>query len=370
MATRALAIYEESKKTRQLREMFSEKEAVLCEEVLEAFWKARTGSKRYTVHSVRGEINTIMRVTSFLGKPFWKWGLDDLDAFFYDLAMVQNRVTSTQMSYFHHIATLYDFIIARPFIVEEIRLRAGVSVTQLCTDLNAIVHRYQKRENQPRPALSHDEITILFDAMDREAMMAMETHSKNFLPVLRDRVICILLYYCGLRISEALNLTLAAFEPNPDHPELGNFGFVTVQGKGSRGNGPKPRTVAIIDLVVAQALDWYLKEVRPSYRRRAGLDCQYIFISERGKRLGRSCFEARFAEHINNAGLGYNNFTPHSMRHSSVSHEYHRLSAEANRIKHGHVFGTTTQGYMHIDDSYIQQEFNDAISAQLNNLDY
>jgi site-specific recombinase XerD len=368
MATkRALTIYEETKKTLQLRDMFSLKEAILCEEVLEAYWNARTGSKRYQVESVKSEINTIMRVTTFLGKLFWRWTAADLDLYFSDLAHVQKLAHSTQLSYYHHIATLFEFVVNRPYIYEEIRLRANAVVTQLCTDMNTLVHAYNKSEKKIRPAFTHDEILIMFDSMDAEAIRAENTHSKNFYPILRDKTICTLLYFCGLRINEALTLTLSAFEPNPAHPEFGRWGMMTVLGKGSKGLGPKPRPVPILDKIVVNTLEWYMREVRPFYVRKC-LYSQLFFMSERGKKLGKSCFEERFSNHVSKAGLAYQNFTPHSMRHTSVTHEYHRLSAEANRIKHGHVFGSTTQGYMHISDDYIQKEFNEAISLQLDSL--
>lgn len=366
---RDLTIYHEAAETLTLRDIFSEKDAVLCEEVLEAYWKGRTGSKRFTIDSVRNEVNTVMRVIKFLKKPFWLWDEKDLDIWFYDLARIRVVAHSTQVSYYHHIKGFFEFIIGRKYINEEIRQRTGRIISNVCSDLNNIVHRIPKMHKTIRPAFSHEEIAILFDSLDEAIAEAIMSRSKRLYPLMRDKVICSILYYCGLRITEALTITLDSFEPNPAYPQFGNYGFVWVKGKGSKGNGPKIDIVPIIDEKLPGILEWYINNVRPHFMKKAGLDCRYLFLSERGKRLGKSCMEERFAEHVSKAGLAYKNFTPHSMRHTSVSHEYYRLSSEGNRIKHRHVFGSTTQDYMHIPDGHIRDEFNKAISMQLDRID-
>jgi site-specific recombinase XerD len=75
--------------------------------------------------------------------------------------------------------------------------------------------------------------------------------------------------------------------------------------------------------------------------------------------------EARFQHAIDLADMDGRGFVPHSLRHSSVSHESHRLSLEANRRKHGHVYAATTQGYTHVEDEYVDDEIARAIDAQI-----
>lgn len=366
---RDLTIYQEAAETLKLRDMFPEKDAVLFEEVLEFYWQGRTGSKRYVVESVKNEIATIMRLTTFLMKPFWKWDERDLDIWFYDLARVREVAHSTQKTYYHHLKSFFEFLIDRKYAFEVIRQRTGCTIRNLCTDLNSIVHRIPKMHKTPHPPFTHDEIVILFDSLDEAILDAMENHKKDFRALMRDKAICALLYYCGLRISEALTATMDAFHPNPNYPEFGNFGEIWVWGKGSKGSGPKYAPVPIIDIELPRIMEWYINQVRPLYLDKAGLGNRYLFLSERGNKLGKSCFEERFATHVTRAGLAEKNFTPHSMRRTSVSHEYHRLSSEAIRIKHRHVYGSTTQDYMSIPDSFIQQEFNKAIAMQLDGIE-
>ncbi|PIU43270.1 MAG: integrase, partial [Candidatus Nealsonbacteria bacterium CG07_land_8_20_14_0_80_40_10] len=68
-------------------------------------------------------------------------------------------------------------------------------------------------------------------------------------------------------------------------------------------------------------LDWYIKNVRPYFMVNADANETALFLSERGNRIGLSTAEARFQHVIDLAGLGGLGFTPHCMRHSSVTHE-------------------------------------------------
>ena len=176
-----------------------------------------------------------------------------------------------------------------------------------------------------------------------------------------------MLYIGGLRISEALGLNVTSFEGNSQFPAFGEYGYINVYfGKGSKGSGKKHRKVPVTHPALPQLLDWYVKNIYPELMANADANETALFLSERGNRMGRSTAEARFHHALDLADLEGRGFTPHSMRHSSVTHESLRLSLEANRLKHGHVYAATTQGYMHISDDMVREETNNVISKQLN----
>jgi hypothetical protein len=41
------------------------------------------------------------------------------------------------------------------------------------------------------------------------------------------------------------------------------------------------------------------------------------------------------------------------------------MSVEAMRLKHGHAFAATTQGYTHVPDDFVNQEINRLVDRQL-----
>jgi len=219
-----------------------------------------------------------------------------------------------------------------------------------------------------RPALTHAQIATFFDAIDRAINEAAKFRSKDLRPLQRDKALFYLLYTGGLRISEATGVNVTSFEPNPNFPEFGDYGFIKVWGKGSKGSGKKFRQVPVTHPQLPPILDWYIKNVRPYFMVNADANETALFLSERGNRIGLSTAEARFQHVIDLAGLGGLGFTPHCMRHSSVTHESLRFSLETVRRKHGHVYSATTQGYMHISDEMVDDEINKTIGSHLDQI--
>jgi site-specific recombinase XerD len=250
------------------------------------------------------------------------------------------------------------------FSVEISRL-CGIHIRQICTSENCIPHVNEREIARERPGLTHEDVDAFFDAIDEELMMCARFRSKSLRPLQRDKTMFDLTYSCGLRASELIGLDVTSFVPNPQCPALGDFGFVSVWGKGSSGSGPRHRLVPNIDANLPVLLDWYREYVRPQFMMRADPNEKALFLSERGRRLSLSALEERFHHILRLAGLEGKGYTPHSLRHSSVSHKNWHLSLESLRILHGHKFAATTQGYMHIPDEDVDREMTKAIRASI-----
>ena len=118
---------------------------------------------------------------------------------------------------------------------------------------------------------------------------------------MRNFAIMMLLYGCGLRVSEAVNL---------------KFQDIRQDGVFITGKGNKERIVPILSLV-NESLDKYI-EYCPYYFSSRPND-QYIFVGVKGKKLGRTYFANVVQKLRSKIGLP-DITTSHTFRHSFATH--------------------------------------------------
>lgn len=161
---------------------------------------------------------------------------------------------------------------------------------------------------------------------------------------LRDRALFTLLYGCGLRIEEALGLTIADL---PDHDAL------RVTGKGR-----KQREVPMLPEVRAAIAHYVSACPYPATPSRA------LFLGARGQKLNQGVAQ-RQLRHVRGA-LGLpESATPHALRHSFATH---LLSGGANlrEIQDllGHASLSTTQRYTEVSTDELLAAYNKAHPRQ------
>ncbi|TVR68314.1 MAG: tyrosine recombinase [Spirochaetaceae bacterium] len=148
---------------------------------------------------------------------------------------------------------------------------------------------------------------------------------------IRDRALFELIYSCGLRISEAVDLEL--------HNLYLEEGLILVRGKGDR-----ERMVPLGD----EAVRWlgrYLGEARPKLVRNGAE--RAVFVNRLGRRLSRKGMWKRFNEITRTAGI---RAKVHTLRHSFATHMLEG-GADLRAVQEllGHADIGTTQIYTHID---------------------
>ncbi len=156
---------------------------------------------------------------------------------------------------------------------------------------------------------------------------------------IRDRALFELIYSCGLRNSEAVNLT------------MGNL-FVDEALVRVHGKRDKDRMVPF----GSQAEIWlqrYLSEVRHTLIK-YGIQDDHLFLSIRGRGLSRKGVWKRFKEITLKADL---KAKVHTLRHSFATHLIHG-GADLRIVQEllGHSNITTTQVYTHVQNSDLQQD--------------
>jgi integrase/recombinase XerD len=177
--------------------------------------------------------------------------------------------------------------------------------------------------------LSFEEIDMLLATIDL---------SKN--NGLRDRAILEVLYACGLRVSELINLKRSNL--------YFHEGYLTVIGKGD-----KERLVPIGDEAVKH-LGFYLDHVRVKIKTMPEYD-NFVFLNNRGKPLSRIWIFLIIKEATKVAGVE-KNVSPHTFRHSFATHLIEG-GADLKVVQDllGHESITTTEVYTHLDTDYLRE---------------
>jgi integrase/recombinase XerD len=199
------------------------------------------------------------------------------------------------------------------------------------------------------------EVERLLEAVDPDAVMDRDdegpvsrgpSRAAALVGRCRDRALLELLYAAGLRISEALRL-------DGDDLDL-DGGSVRVIGKGDR-----ERVVPVGDVAVAW-LGRYLSAARPtllSADRVRPVRGGPVFVSDRGRRLGRNHAWTAVKRAAASAGLG-GRVSPHTLRHSYATHLLEG-GADLRVVQEllGHASISTTQIYTHLTGERIREVY-------------
>jgi len=159
---------------------------------------------------------------------------------------------------------------------------------------------------------------------------------------IRDRAILELMYSCGLRLSELVNLDLNSLD----------FGdaVVTVTGKGN-----KTRMLPVGRQAVGALQTWLEHRVRL-----AADDETALFVSKRGCRISPRSIQQRLRQWAVKQGLG-THVHPHMLRHSFASHIL-ESSSDLRAVQEmlGHADISTTQIYTHLDFQHLARVYDRA----------
>ena len=171
--------------------------------------------------------------------------------------------------------------------------------------------------------LSVEEVTGIIESVDTSSWQG-----------LRDRAILETLSGCGLRVSEAVGLTISGL--------YFDEGFVRIIGKGN-----KERIVPLGEMAT-EALKNYLA-VRPVPAEPAADDL--VFLNRFGKSLSRVSMFKMIKTQTLLAGIR-KDISPHTFRHSFATHLIEN-GADLRVVQEmlGHESVVTTEIYTHIDSS-------------------
>ena len=169
--------------------------------------------------------------------------------------------------------------------------------------------------------LNVDQVTRLLATPDLRSPIGM-----------RDAAMLEMIYAAGLRVTELIQLKIAAVNLEA--------GFVRVLGKGD-----KERVVPIGRKAMA-AIQTYLAQGRPLQLKKES--SPYLFVGRAGRPITRQAFWKLLRAYAVKAGIKQR-VTPHSLRHSFASHLLEGgADLRAVQVVLGHVDIATTQIYTHV----------------------
>ncbi|MDA9849276.1 site-specific tyrosine recombinase XerD [Flavobacteriaceae bacterium] len=159
----------------------------------------------------------------------------------------------------------------------------------------------------------------------------------------RNLAIIELLYGCGIRVSELVDLKISDlfFEEN----------FIKVTGKGN-----KQRLIPIGN-ITKNKVALYIENSRNKIKVNRSFK-DHVFLNRRGNKLTRAMIftiTKQLAEKSN-----FNkSISPHTFRHSFATHLLEN-GADLRTIQQllGHESITTTEIYMHLDNKYLSEALN------------
>lgn len=156
----------------------------------------------------------------------------------------------------------------------------------------------------------------------------------------RDVALYMLMYGCGLRIAEALDLDIGDFSSSAE--------ALTITGKGG-----KQRIVPILP-AVRKAVASYLK-VHPTHR-----PTEPLFVGARGDRLNPGVVQ-RNVRFIRRALNLPDTVTPHALRHSFATHLL-QGGGDLRTVQEllGHASLSATQRYTEITMEHLQEVYEHA----------
>ena len=226
------------------------------------------------------------------------------------------------------------------FLHEESGVKESTSISRMAASIRSFHSFLQYRNDAENPAeyveVHHGEKKLPVFATPEEIDRLMGTFDDEVPDDVLHHAILEMIYSCGLRVSEAVSLTI-----NRVNLETG---FVRVLGKGS-----KERLVPIPDGALDILKKWK-NIVRPVYLEKK---TNLFFINRFGRKvtvrsvellLNEQCVKADIRKHL----------TPHKLRHSYATHLL-QGGADLRSIQEmlGHSDIRTTEIYTHVQNRQL-----------------
>lgn len=265
---------------------------------IERVW-SEDGLADRTLDAYRRDLETLARWLAARGRTLRTAQREDLSAFHGSQPVAVRSMARRQSAFRRY----YGFIV---------RNEPGFD------DPTLLIERPRMPRSLPK-ALAEREIEGLLNAPDTSTTLG-----------LRDRAMLELMYASGLRVSELVELPLAALNPRQ--------GVLRVTGKGG-----KDRLVPVGE-VALERIEAYLAGARPVLAK--GRQPAALFLSKRGEGMTRQMFWTLVKRYALVMGINAKRISPHVLRHSFATHLLnHGADLRALQMLLGHSALSTTQIY-------------------------
>tara|TARA_B100001057_G_scaffold74936_1_gene69540 strand:+ start:1568 stop:2464 length:897 start_codon:yes stop_codon:yes gene_type:complete len=285
----------------------------------------------------------------------WKVCLEEFENF---LKFERNMSDNTVSNYIYDLKKLNNFIkqnkiavepsninvdIIREFLYHESKKIKSRTQGRLISSLNTffgfliienkIISNPIKKVSYPKNKYIIPEILSL-EEIDKIIFQASLNSSNGE----RNKAIFELMYSCGLRVSELINLKISNL--------FFKESLIKVLGKGN-----KSRFVPVSKIARKLVL-FYIENIRCNVKIKKGYD-DSLFLNNRGMKLSRVMVFLILKKITSELGIK-KNISPHTFRHSFATHMIQN-GADIISIQKmmGHENITTTEKYLNVDKKHL-----------------
>jgi integrase/recombinase XerC len=280
--------------------------------------------KKYSSHTIKSYQNDLVQFESFLVSE----GLGN------DLLSVKNqRIVRMFIAYLQEKGLKASSLHRK---MSALHMYYAYFIDQKKISVNVLDDIVMPKKEKLLPKRLHDEdIMHLFDVLNVEHPIE-----------LRNYIMLDMLYSCGLRASELVELQMSAIDM-----EKKQFRII--------GKGQKTRIVPFTE-TIQKHLKQYITHVRPKVLTKNNTRSQHVFLSRLGTGMTVRNLEKMLHTIIDKAGETYH-IHPHMLRHAFASTMLsHGADLRTVQSLLGHEHIATTQIYTHLSSEHMTKAFNKA----------
>jgi len=281
----------------------------LIDQFIDYYWLS-TGASKNTLAAYRSDLKVFNKWLA--GKSFISVNSKNIQDYFSD-RQKNNIGSSTQARILTCLHSFYQYLLANQLIKKD------------------------PTEQLSQPKLEK-KLPVFLNIQEVEKLL--EAPSSSSLFGQRDRAMLELLYSCGLRVSELINLSYHNINLKEE--------FIRIHGKGN-----KERVLPMGEV----AIDYLMKyetNARPMLLKNGQSDS--YFLSNRGSAMSRQNFFYIIKAYANQVGID-KPLSPHSLRHAFATHLVQKgADLRSVQLMLGHSDISSTQLYTHIQNAQLKAQ--------------
>jgi len=281
----------------------------LIDQFIDYYWLS-TGASKNTLAAYRSDLKIFNKWLT--GKSFISVNSKNIQDYFSD-RQKNNIGSSTQARILTCLHSFYQYLLSNQLIKKD------------------------PTEQFSQPKLEK-KLPVFLNIQEVEKLL--EAPSSSSLFGQRDRAMLELLYSCGLRVSELINLSYHNINLKEE--------FIRIHGKGN-----KERVLPMGEV----AIDYLMKyetNARPMLLKNGQSDS--YFLSNRGRAMSRQNFFYIIKAYANQVGID-KPLSPHSLRHAFATHLVQKgADLRSVQLILGHSDISSTQLYTHIQYAQLKAQ--------------
>ena len=281
----------------------------LINQFIDYYWLS-TGASKNTLAAYRSDLKIFNKWLA--GKSFISINSKNIQDYFSD-RQKNNIGSSTQARILTCLHSFYQYLLVNQLIKKD------------------------PTEQFSQPKLEK-KLPVFLNIQEVEKLL--EAPSSSTLFGQRDRAMLELLYSCGLRVSELINLSYHNINLKEE--------FIRIHGKGN-----KERVLPMGEV----AIDYLMKyetNARPMLLKNGQSDS--YFLSNRGSAMSRQNFFYIIKAYANQVGID-KPLSPHSLRHAFATHLVQKgADLRSVQLMLGHSDISSTQLYTHIQNAQLKAQ--------------